>query len=446
MTKFSQYNFNDMVNKSLKEIHFDEPTEVQEAVIPLVNKKKDVIVQSQTGSGKTHAFLLPIVNSITKEPTVQALIATPSRELAYQIYEDTQNMLKNYPEEYNAFIFVGGTDKQRQQKKLQAHQPQIAIGTPGRLWDLIKENDLRIDDVERFIVDEADMTLDMGFLDDVNNIAAKMPEVHETAVFSATIPQKLEPFLKQYMTGPKRVEIQNPNVIAKNVDNWLMFTHGRDKKALIYKLMTLGEPYMALIFANTKKSVNEIYEYLKQQGLNVARIHGGLTPRERKRVMRQIENMEYQFVVATDLAARGIDIKGVSHVINAEIPDDLEFFIHRVGRTGRNGMSGIAITLYNPGEENKVAEIEHMGIKFKPKELKNDEIVDGYDRERRTKRHATTEKLDTKLVGFVKKQKVKKKPGYKKKIKSAINTEKRQQRKIKNRQEQRDLRKARRGK
>lgn len=446
MTKFSQYNFKDAINASLKQINFDEPTEVQEAVIPLVNKKKDVIVQSMTGSGKTHAFLLPILNSITKEPTVQALIATPSRELAYQIYEDTQAILKNFGEDYNAFIFVGGTDKQRQQRKLAAHQPQIAIGTPGRLWDLIKENDLHVENVERFVVDEADMTLDMGFLDDVVNIAAKMPEHHETAVFSATIPQKLEPFLQKYLTGPKKIEIKNSNVISKNVDNWLMFTHGRDKKALIYKLMTIGEPYMVLVFANTKKSVDEIYEYLKQQGLKVARLHGGLTPRERKRVMKQIENLEFQFVVATDLAARGIDINGVSHVINAEIPEDLEFFVHRVGRTGRNGMSGIAITLYDPGEENKVAEIEHMGIKFHPKEIKNGEIVEGYDRDRRIQRKATTEKLDNKLVGYVKKQKVKRKPGYKKKIKNAISTEKRQQRRIKNRQEKRDLRKARRNK
>jgi ATP-dependent RNA helicase CshB len=203
---------------------------------------------------------------------------------------------------------------------------------------------------------------------------------------------------------------------------------------------------MVLVFANTKKSVDEIYEYLKQQGLKVARLHGGLTPRERKRVMKQIENLEYQYIVATDLAARGIDITGVSHVINAEIPDDLEFFVHRVGRTGRNGMSGIAITLYNPGEENKIDEIEKMGITFHPKELKNDEVVDGYERDRRTQRHATTEKLDPKLVGFVKKQKVKRKPGYKKKIKTAISTEKRQQKRIKNRQEKRDLRNARRNK
>lgn len=446
MTKFSQYNFNEAINKSLKEINFDEPTPVQEAVISLVNKKKDIIVQSETGSGKTHAFLLPSMNALTDEQEVQLLIATPSRELAYQIYEDTQAILKNYPEEYNAFIFVGGSDRERQKKKLEAHQPQIAIGTPGRLWDLIRENDLHVENVQRFVVDEADMTLDMGFLDDVDHIANKLPEDREMMVFSATIPQKLEPFLNKYMHGPQRVEIKNDSVIPKNVDNWLMSSHGRDKKQLIYQLVTLGEPYLVLIFANTKKTVDEIYQYLRNQGLKVARIHGGLTPRERKRAMKQVENMEFQYVVATDLAARGIDINGVSHVINAEIPDDLDFFIHRVGRTGRNKMSGTAITIYDPGEEHKVDEIEHLGIKFEPKDIKHGEIVDATERDRRTNRKATQEKLDTKLVGYVKKQKTKRKPGYKKKIKQAINEEHRQQRKIQIRQNRRQEREARRNK
>ena len=446
MTKFSQYNFNDYINKSLKEINFDEPTPVQEAVISLVNKKKDIIVQSETGSGKTHAFLLPSMNALTDKQEVQLLIATPSRELAYQIYEDTQAILKNYPEEYNAFIFVGGADRDRQKRKLEAHQPQIAIGTPGRLWDLIRENDLHIENVERFVVDEADMTLDMGFLDDVDHITDKLPENREMMVFSATIPQKLEPFLNKYMHGPQRVEIKNSTIIPKNVDNWLMSSHGRDKKELIYQLITLGEPYLVLIFANTKKTVDEIYHFLRNKGLKVARIHGGLTPRERKRAMKQVENMEFQYVVATDLAARGIDISGVSHVINAEIPDDLDFFIHRVGRTGRNGMSGTAITLYAPGEEHKVDEIEHLGIKFEPKDIKKGEIVDANERDRRNTRRATQEKLDIKLVGYVKKQKTKKKPGYKKKIKKAINEEHRQQRKIQIRQNRRQEREARRNK
>ena len=444
MTKFSQYNFNDAINKSLKEIHFEEPTPVQEAVISLINKKKDIIVQSETGSGKTHAFLLPAMNALTSDQEVQLLIATPSRELAYQIYEDTQAILKNYPEEYNAFIFVGGADRDRQRRKLEAHQPQIAIGTPGRLWDFISDNSLHVENVQRYVIDEADMTLDMGFLDVVDKITDKLPEDREMMVFSATIPQKLEPFLKKYMHGPQRVEIKNNSIIPKNVDNWLMFSHGRDKKEIIYQLMTIGEPYLVLVFANTKKTVDEIYQYLRGKGLKVARIHGGLTPRERKRTMKQVENMEYQFVIATDLAARGIDINGVSHVINAEIPDDLDFFVHRVGRTGRNKMSGIAITLYDPGEENKIDAIEHMGISFEPKDIKNGEIVEAVERDRRFTRKANQEKLDTKLVGYVKKQKTKRKPGYKKKIKKAINEEHRQQRKIKIRQERRKQRDARR--
>jgi len=283
-------------------------------------------------------------------------------------------------------------------------------------------------------------------LKDVDSITNKLPDNREMMVFSATLPQKLEPFLDKYMHGPKRVEINSGTVIPKNVDNWLMFTHGRDKKELIYQLMTIGEPYMVLVFANTKKTVDSIYYYLREKGLKVARIHGGLTPRERKRTMKQIENLEYQFVIATDLAARGIDINGVSHVINAEIPVDLDFFIHRVGRTGRNKMSGTAITLYEPGEENKIDEIEHMGIKFEPKDIKNGDIVEAKERDRRVHRKASQDKLDTKLVGFVKKQKNKRKPGYKNKIKKAISDERRQQKKIEVRQNRRAERNARRDK
>ncbi|WP_099975109.1 DEAD/DEAH box helicase [Lactobacillus terrae] len=435
MTKFSQYNFRDEINESLKDIGFDEPTEVQEAVISLINKRKDIIVQSETGSGKTHAFLLPIMNAITPDQQVQTVIATPSRELAYQIYNDTKDILKNFSSEYQASIFVGGADRDRQKKKLSSSQPQIVIGTPGRIWDLIRDNYLRVDTASRFVVDEADMTLDMGFLDDVEHISSKMPDTVEMMVFSATIPQKLEPFLKKYMNAPKKVEIKTGSVTAKNVENWLISTKGKDKNKLIYQLLTIGSPYLALIFANTKSSVDDIHSYLRGQGLKVAKIHGGLTPRERKRVMKQIENMEYQYVVATDLAARGIDITGISHVINAEIPDDLDFFIHRVGRTGRNKLSGIAITLYRPGEENKIDAIEKLGIMFAPKDLRKDEIVDVQERDRRQNRNASQEKLEPKLVGFVKKQKNKKKPGYKKKIKQAITTERKRKTRINNRQE-----------
>ena len=210
---------------------------------------------------------------------------------------------------------------------------------------------------------------------------------------------------------------------------------------MIYELLTIGQPYLAIVFANTKQNVDEISDYLKAKGMKVAKIHGGITPRERKRVMRQVQNLEYQYVVATDLAARGIDIEGVSHVINAEIPQDLDFFIHRVGRTGRNGMSGTAITLYSPSDENSVSMIENLGVTFQPKEIKNGEILDTYDRNRRKKREKTKDELDPTLIGLVKKSKKKIKPGYKKKIDRAISESNKQKRRQSRRQEERGARK-----
>ncbi len=207
------------------------------------------------------------------------------------------------------------------------------------------------------------------------------------------------------MENPIIEEIKPKAVISEDIENWLISTKGKDENQMIYQLLTIGHPYLAIVFANTKQHVDEIADYLKNQGLKVAKIHGDITPRERKRVMRQVQNLEYQYVVATDLAARGIDIEGVSHVINAEIPEDLDFFIHRVGRTGRNGLKGTAITLYSPNDEQAIDAIEKLGVSFEPKEIKNGEIVKTYDRNRRAKREKSKDVLDPTLIGLVKKKK-----------------------------------------
>ena len=224
------------------------------------------------------------------------------------------------------------------------------IGTPGRILELMRSNALDVHNAHYLVVDEADITLDLGFLKETDAIASALPKDLQMLVFSATIPQKLKPFLQKYMSNPVVEVVENKTVISPTIANWLLSTKGRDKNQLIYQLLTLGEPYLALVFANTKERADELTKYLRAQGLKVAKIHGGVQPRERKRLMREIQNLEYQYVVATDLAARGIDIEGVSHVINDDLPEDLEFFVHRVGRTGRNNLKGIAITLYAPNE------------------------------------------------------------------------------------------------
>lgn len=439
---FAQFGFKPFIDAALKEIGFKEPTEVQARLIPLILKRRSVVGQSQTGSGKTHTFLLPIFQTIDPELTeVQAVITTPSRELAYQIYDAAKQIEKHSEKEILVHNYVGGTDKQRQIEKLEHRQPQIVIGTPGRVLDLMKSQALDVHNASVLVVDEADMTLDLGFLKETDAIASAMPKELQMMVFSATIPDKLKPFLRKYMTDPIVEVVENKNVISPTIDNWLISTKGRDRNQLIYQLLTMGQPYLALVFANTKERVDDLTRYLRSQGLRVAKIHGGIPPRERKRTMREIQNMEYQFVVATDLAARGIDIEGVSQVINDDIPEDLEFFIHRVGRTGRNGMEGTAITLYAPSEDKMIAELENLGISFEEKKLSNGELVASYDRNRRFKRRTRSNKLDPKIVGMVKKEKKKRKPGYKNKIKRAIKRDEQQKRKIARRQEMRNARK-----
>lgn len=435
MANFREFNFKEYIYQALDEINFKEPTEVQARLIPTILKGKSVVGQSQTGSGKTHTFLLPIFQNLNaQKDEVQAVITTPSRELAYQIYEAAKQLAKFSPENIWIQNYVGGTDKQRQIEKLKSHQPQLVIGTPGRILDLVRENALDIHNAHYLVVDEADMTLDLGFLKETDAIASTLPKDLQMLVFSATIPEKLRPFLRKYMYNPVIEVVANKHIISPTIDNWLVSTKGRDRNKLIYDLLTMGEPYLALVFANTKERADELTNYLRSQGLKVAKVHGGIQPRQRKRIMREIQNLDYQFVVATDLAARGIDIEGVSHVINDDIPEDLEFFVHRVGRTGRNGMKGTAITLYEPSEEKLIDELESMGIHFVPKAVKNGEIVDSYDRNRREKRQTRKESMDPKLRGFVKKEKKKRKPGYKKKIKRAIKRDEQQKRRIARRQ------------
>lgn len=444
MVKFEDFKFQPFLYEAIQEKGFENPTEIQEKLIPEIKKGRSIIGQSQTGSGKTHTFLLPLMEKVDPERNdVQIVITAPSRELADQIYKEASFLAKFSPTEMRVSNFVGGTDKKRQLSKLANQQPHIVIGTPGRILDLINEQALKVHTAFAFVVDEADMTLDMGFLTEVDQIASRLPEKLQFLVFSATIPQKLRPFLKKYIENPVMMEIKPKAVISDHIENWLISTKGKQVNQMIEDLLTIGHPYLAIVFANTKQRVDEIGHYLKQAGLKVAILHGDIPPRERKRLMKQIQNLDYQYVVATDLAARGIDIEGVSHVINAEVPQDLDFFIHRVGRTGRNGLSGIAITLYDPSDEVMINEIENIGVSFQPKEIKDDEIVDTYDRNRRKQRSKSQVQLDPNMIGLVKKKKKKVKPGYKKKINQAITKDAQQKRRLARKAEARDARKKR---
>ena len=443
--KFTEFKFKDYIQEALKDLNFVEATEVQEKLIPVVLAGRDLVGESKTGSGKTHTFLLPIFQKLNEDAdSVQVVITAPSRELARQIYQAARQIAAFSDKEIRVAHYVGGTDKNRQIGKLSSSQPHIVIGTPGRIYDLVESGDLVIHKAHTFVVDEADMTLDMGFLMTVDKIASSLPKDLQFLVFSATIPQKLQPFLKKYLSNPVIEQIKTKTVISDTIENWLISTKGRDKNAQIYKITQLLQPYLAMIFVNTKTRADELHSYLTAQGLKVAKIHGDIAPRERKRIMNQVKNLDFEYIVATDLAARGIDIEGVSHVINDAIPQDLSFFVHRVGRTGRNGLPGTAITLYQPSDDSDIRELEKLGIHFIPKMIKNGEFQDTYDRDRRVNREKTQEKLDTEMIGLVKKKKKKIKPGYKKKIQWAVNEKRRKTKRAENRARGRAERKAKR--
>jgi ATP-dependent RNA helicase CshB len=267
MNTFNQFNLKEYITNALKEKGFKEPTEVQKKLIPVIMQGKNVVGQSQTGSGKTHTFLLPMMETINPEKNeVQGIITTPSRELAEQIYQAAIQIAKHSPEEIRVAQYVGGTDKQRQMDKLKSNQPHLVIGTPGRILDLINSNSLKSYTANYFVVDEADMTLDMGFLEDVDQIAATLPKDLQMLVFSATIPVKLQPFLKKYMENPVVEHIKPSSIISDTIDNWVISTKGKDVNNIIYQLLTIGHPYLVMVFANTKQRVDEIATYLKEQG------------------------------------------------------------------------------------------------------------------------------------------------------------------------------------
>ena len=431
-SKFERFNLKPFIIESVKELGFFEPTEIQERLIPTVLKGDSVIGQSQTGTGKTHAYLLPMIQKVNpSKEAVQAIITAPTRELAAQIYQEILKITKNSEEEIAVRLYIGGTDKQRTIEKLK-HQPHIVVGTPGRINDLVKEQALFVHSAPILIIDEADLMLEMGFLEDVDQIASRMAETLQMLVFSATIPEKLKPFLKKYMENPKYIQVEPKQVTAAKIDHYLLPARHRNKLELVFQALETFNPYLAIVFTNTKKKADEVADGLIGKGLKVGRIHGDLSPRERKQMMKQILDLDYQYIVATDLAARGIDIQGISHVINYELPSDLDFYIHRVGRTARAGYSGIALTIYEDRDEDALNKLENKGIEFKHCDLHDHEWVDLGDRNKRNKRKRQVNEIDLKAKSIIKKPK-KVKPGYKKKLQqeteSFKNRAKRMQRK-----------------
>ncbi|WP_226673159.1 DEAD/DEAH box helicase [Rossellomorea aquimaris] len=428
---FLQFGFKSFINEAVEELGFYEPTEIQKKMIPLILKGQSAIGQSQTGTGKTHSYLLPIIEKVDAAfEQVQAVITAPTRELAQQIYQEVLKITKD--SDIVSRCYIGGTDKQRTIEKLK-HQPHIVVGTPGRINDLVKDQALFVHTAPLLVIDEADLMLDMGFIEDVDQIAAKMPEKLQMLVFSATIPEKLKPFLKKYMENPQYAHVEPEQLSAKNIQHVIVPLKSRDKVNLLYNILVEINPYLGIVFTNTKQKADEVADALIAKGLKVGRIHGDLSPRERKKMMKQTRNLDYQYIVATDLAARGIDIEGVSHIINFELPQDLDFYVHRSGRTARAGNSGIAYTIYTPSDEDALNRLEKLGISFSHRDIKKGEWSELPPlNKRKNRQKSNVDEIDEKAKSLVRKPKSVK-PGYKKKMKYKMDQIKKRERRIKNR-------------
>ncbi|MFC3039080.1 DEAD/DEAH box helicase [Virgibacillus xinjiangensis] len=414
---FKDFSFQPIMNEVVKGLQFKKPTEIQKEIIPAILDGESVIGHSRTGSGKTHAYLLPLFNQLNEEESeVQFVITAPTRELATQIYEEARKIIRISGKEqtWTAKLLVGGTDKQKMAEKLKK-PPHIIVGTPGRILDLVKEGAVSIYTARSFVIDEADLMLDLGFIQDVDQLLVRSRPDVQLLVFSATIPQRLEHFFRKYLENPYYVKVDD-HFSPETMEHRLIDVRHRDAADIIVELSKVIHPYLAIIFTNGKEAANQLADSLLQRGLQPGLIHGGLSPRERKRVLKDIQNLKFQYVVATDLAARGIDIKGVSHVINAQLPKEEDFYIHRVGRTARAGMEGTAVSLYEEKDVKLIEKLEDKGLNFIYTDVKDGEWREAKPWNERNLRTKTATDIDKEAWKHVKKKK-QVKPGYKKKMK-----------------------------
>jgi len=402
--------------KAIQELGFKEYTEIQNKVIPKALKGIDIIGCSQTGSGKTHAFLIPIFENLDVDVhDVQVLITAPTRELAEQIYKNARQLASHSEKKIDIRKYVGGSNREKEVERLKKSQPQIIIGTPGKINDLAtKENVLNVYKAKVFVIDEADMSLEIGFLEDIDKIAGLMNKDVQMMVFSATLPEKIRPFLRKYMNQPEEVYIKPKELSSLNIEHVFLPMKSKDRDTILLNLLKTINPYVAIIFCNKKETVEAVGTLVIEKGYKAVKIHGDISPRERKRVMERANRAEYQYIIASDIASRGIDIDGVSHVINYELPKDMEFYVHRSGRTGRASYEGMAISLYTVEDGHYLDFLESKGIQIVYKDIKNDELVVKRERKERDKRDNVGFGFDKNKVN-VKRNNKKVKPGYKKK-------------------------------
>ena len=356
---FSDLGLDNQLLEAVKRTGFEEPTPIQAKTIPLVLSGIDVIGQAQTGTGKTAAFGLPLLQKIDySRREIQALVISPTRELAIQTQEEIFKLGKEKLAKVQAVF--GGANIVRQIKQLKNYPPHILVGTPGRLLDHLQRGTVNLSKVETLVLDEADEMLDMGFLDDISKIIAQIPKKRQTLLFSATMPPAILKVGKRFMNHPEIVKIKNQQLTADLVDQFFVKVRENEKFDVMTRILDVQAPELTIVFGRTKRRVDELSRGLVARGYNAAGIHGDLSQQQRSAVLKKFRDGALDILVATDVAARGLDISGVSHVYNYDIPQDPESYVHRIGRTGRAGHQGISVTFVTPNEMDYLRVIEKL--------------------------------------------------------------------------------------
>ncbi len=356
LINFTDLNLSDSLLRALEDMNYKTPSPIQAQTIPLLLQGRDVIAQAQTGTGKTAAFALPILQRLSsKSSKTQALILAPTRELAIQVAE--QFVLLGARQNITVSVLCGGQDYRRQLKQLRegAH---VVVGTPGRILDHIERGTLQLDQLATFILDEADEMLRMGFIEDVETILAKLPAGKQMALFSATIPSRIRQIANRYLREPVAVEIRTETATVKSIEQRFLFASPPQKADALLRVLAVEDHQGVIVFVRTKSSVEDVAETLQQQGHRAMAIHGDITQALRERVIAQFRQGAIDILVATDVAARGLDVDRVTHVINYDVPHDCETYVHRIGRTGRAGRSGVTILFVTPKESRILNIIE----------------------------------------------------------------------------------------
>jgi len=358
LSTFTEFGLDPDVIQAVSEMGFEEATPIQAKAIPVALQGRDMIGQAQTGTGKTAAFGIPLINKIpASEERIVALVMAPTRELAIQVAEELENLGKY--KGIRSLAIYGGQDIGRQIRSLK-RKPQIIIGTPGRLLDHINRKTIRLDDVRTVVLDEADEMLDMGFMEDIQTILKLVPEERQTLLFSATMPANIQKLAQQFLRDPEHISVIPKQVSAPSIQQFYFEVQERMKFDGLCRLLDMEPPELAIVFGRTKRRVAELSEALAKRGYASDGLHGDLSQNQRDAVMRKFRDGSIDVLVATDVAARGLDISGVTHVINFDLPQDPESYVHRIGRTGRAGKEGTSWTFVTPRETDHLHFIERI--------------------------------------------------------------------------------------